>query len=50
MEVGYEFRLAEQHIEQGVHIDGQNGVDDLAALVRRGALRGGHKSEQVISI
>lgn len=48
MEVSYEFGLAEQKIKQGVHVNWQNGMHDLATLMRRGALCGGHKSNRAI--
>lgn len=44
MEVSQEFGFAEEHVEQSVHVDGQDGVNNLAALVRGGAFCGGHKS------
>lgn len=46
MEVRQEFGFAEEHVEQSVHVDGQDGVNNLAALVRGGAFCGGHKSRQ----
>lgn len=47
MEFRYEFRLREQQLEQSVHRQGQNCVHNLTALVRRCALRAGHKSGEI---